>query len=229
MYWLFRQIIYKSYYCPRINWSSSFCSQWCIGKPVVREEFIFINNLASSFTGKLKGQIIFTTTFLEEMFVKFLSNWEKKWCNQHGEYARRGKTHDKELCSCHVDFQTDPMNHNQVLLPQLYFKYSRMHMPVTIKHNIQFPHFSGTKKAVYRALLKEQRITYFKTNKWPSKMSQYCITSMASACITLSNEQVKIAFLPKYCACSFAMLMKINNVSTTRTRHCILRQQISSE
>jgi hypothetical protein len=46
--------------------------------PVVREEFIFINNLASSFTGKLKGQIIFTATFLEEIFVKFLSKCEKK-------------------------------------------------------------------------------------------------------------------------------------------------------
>lgn len=52
---------------------------------------------------------------------------------------------------------------------------------------------------------------------------------MVSACITLPNEQVKIASLPKYCACSFPMPMKINNVSTIRTRHCILRQQISSE
>lgn len=34
----------------------------------------FINNLASSFTGKLKGQILFTSTFLEEIYVKFLSN-----------------------------------------------------------------------------------------------------------------------------------------------------------
>ena len=67
-----------------------------------------------------------------------------------------------------------------------------------------------------------------KTNKWLSKMSQYCITSMVSACTTLSNEQVKIASLPKYCACSFAMPMKINNVSTIRTHHCILRQQSSS-
>lgn len=99
-------------------------------------------------------------------------------------------------------------------------------MPVTIKHDIQFPHFSSAKKAVYTALPNEQRITYFKTNKWPSKMSQYCITSMVSACITLSNEHVKIASLPKYCACSFAIPMKINNVSTIRTHHCILRQQI---
>jgi hypothetical protein len=42
--------------------------------PVVREEFIFINNLASSFTEKSKGQITLTATFLGEIFVKFLSN-----------------------------------------------------------------------------------------------------------------------------------------------------------
>jgi hypothetical protein len=52
---------------------------------------------------------------------------------------------------------------------------------------------------------------------------------MVSACITLPNEQVKTASLPKYCAGSFAMPMKMNNVSTIRTHHCILRQQISSE
>jgi hypothetical protein len=40
-----------------------------------------------------------------------------------------------------------------------------MHMPVTTKYDIQFPHFSSAKKAVYRALPKKQRITYFQTNK----------------------------------------------------------------
>jgi hypothetical protein len=45
----------------------------------------------------------------------------------------------------------------------------------------------------------------------------------------MPNEQVKIASLSKYCAGSFAMPMKMNNVSTIRACHCILRQQISSE
>jgi hypothetical protein len=69
--------------------------------------YFFINNLASSFTWKLKGRILFTSPFLEEIFDKFLSNWEKKLCYQYGEYTRRGKTHEEEFCYCHVQFQTD--------------------------------------------------------------------------------------------------------------------------
>lgn len=66
-----------------------------------------------------------------------------------------------------------------------------------LKYDIQFTHFSSTKKAIYIAPSKEQRITYLKTNKWPNKMSEYHIISMVSACVNTAKWAAQNCFSAK--------------------------------
>jgi len=120
------------------------------------------------------------------------------------------------------------MNHNQVLFPHLYINYSSMHMPVTTKHDIQFPHFSSTKKAVYRVLPKKQRITYLKTQM--TKQNVTILYYQHGVCLHNTAKRAGQNCISAKILCMFfCNAYEINNVSTIRTRHYILRQQISSE
>lgn len=197
---------------------------------MVREEFIFINNLASSFTGKLKGHIIFTATFLEEIFVKFLSKWEKKVMLPIWQiYKKR----ENPLWRILFLSRRIPDRQTSWIIIKFYFlifiSSIQEHTCLWLQNIIfNFP----TSAAQIKLFIEPcQRSRELHTSRQTDDQAKCHKTVLPAWCLLAwhCHEKVKIASLPKYCACSSAMPMKINNVSTIRTCHCILRQQISSQ